>query len=65
MTKEELKKQLKVVKYNLEKTQVKALRYYQSYNILKNYWDNNIDSSTTNLDPKIYDVKKKLKNLIF
>ena len=64
MTKQELTRRLNKLQDNLEKTQIKALRYYQSYNILKKYWDSSVDSDSINSDKKIYDIKKKLKNLI-
>ena len=64
MTKEDYKKELDIIQKNLEDTQIKALRYYQSYNILKNFWDDAIDRESFNDLDSINDVKKKLKKLI-
>ena len=64
MTKEDYKKELDIIQKNLEDTQIKALRYYQSYNVLKNFWDDAIDRESFNDLDSINDVKKKLKKLI-
>ena len=64
MTKEDYKKELNLINKNLEVAQTKAIRYYQGYNILKNFWDNSVTKNRSLTSSEIKNIKKQLKNLI-